>query len=200
MIDVNNLPILLEFLQVHGYWIILLLMIVEGPIISYVAAFAASLGIFNVYWILILSVLGNSIPDKIFYLIGRYGRGPTIERIAGYFGLSKKRIEIIENHLKEHLGKTLIFVKIVPPLPMPGMLLAGFVRANFKKFMYITTIFDIIVSVILVLAGYYSGFLIGNALEYFKLQSLVLPILVIALFVLYYAIGWIYKKIAKYFK
>jgi len=67
---VNNLDIL-SLIQIHGYWIMFVLMFIEGPITAYVAAFAASLGYFNVWAVLSLFVFGNQIPDTILFFIGR---------------------------------------------------------------------------------------------------------------------------------
>ncbi len=200
MLDPNNFSAILALLQTHGYWILLLLMIIEGPIITYVAAFAAALGIFNIYWVFILSILGNSIPDKILYFIGRMIRTERVERFVEVFGLNPRRIKTMERHLTDHLGKTLIFSKLVPPLPVPAVLLSGFIKVDFKRFFIITTVFDIIASILFVAAGYFSGLTADNALRYFRLESIILPILAITTVLLYYLIKWTYKKLSRYFK
>lgn len=45
-------------------------MVVEGPIVTSIAAFAASLGYLDIYMILIISLLGNLIPDILLFFIG----------------------------------------------------------------------------------------------------------------------------------
>jgi membrane-associated protein len=200
MLPATNFQSIFNFLQNHGYFILLLLMIIEGPIITYVAAFASALDIFSIYWIFILSILGNSIPDKLIYFLGRLGRTKSIEHFVEYFGLNSKKIKILEKHLKEHLTKTLIFSKIVPPFPIPAMLLSGFIKADFKKFFIVTTIFDIVSSIIFAVTGYLSGFMANSTLKYFKIEAYGLPIFTIIAFLAYYLIKWAYKKIAKYFK
>jgi len=199
MIDQTSFSAILTLLQDHGYAIILLLMIIDGPIVAYAAAFAAALGFFNIYVILILSVLGNLIPDIILYSIGRSMRTKNITKVLNFLGLTNKKIEIIEGKLKRNLKKTLIFSKLVPPLPVPAMMLSGFVKVNFKRFFLITTIFNIFASIIFVASGYYSGFATNNTLEYFKLQEILLPLLIILVVIIYFFIKWLYKKMAKYF-
>jgi len=59
--------IFFEFLKHYGYWVMLPLMIVEGPVVTLFAAIMASLGAFNVWIVLVFSILGDLIGDAIFY-------------------------------------------------------------------------------------------------------------------------------------
>ena len=200
MLEANSLSEILLELQNHGYWVLLLLLIIDGPIITYVAAFASALGIFNVYWVFLLSLLGNALPDKLLYLIGRSFRTRKIEKFVEFFGVNKRKIKALERHLTKHLTKTLIFTKLVPPLPVPAMLLSGFIKVNFRKFFIITTIFDVVVSLAFSVLGYSSGYMTDSALKYLKLQSFLLPIAAVITVILYHLIRWLYNKLAVYFK
>ena len=55
----------LTFIEQNGYVLLFLLMILEGPIVTAAAAFAASLGYLSLPVVFILSVLGNIIGDLI---------------------------------------------------------------------------------------------------------------------------------------
>ena len=63
---------IIQFLSEYGYWIAFPLMIIEGPIVTLIASFMASMGVFDVWFVLFLSVLGDLIADIIFYGIGRW--------------------------------------------------------------------------------------------------------------------------------
>ncbi|VVB79872.1 SNARE associated Golgi protein [uncultured archaeon] len=179
-------------LQVHGYLFIFLLMLIEGPIITAAAAFAASLGFFNVWVILLLSIFGNLIPDTLFFFLGRSGRTKPIEYFVRKFGLSKKKIKELEKGLREHAGKTITFVKLVPPLPIPGLILTGFAKVPFKKFLYIDVIVNVIYSVFFVIAGFYLGFAASQIFSYFKIGQYAI-LLLIPLAILVYLV---YKKLS----
>ncbi len=195
MSDLITLEAILSLLQANGYWIMFWLMIIEGPIISYASAFASALGIFDIKIVFFLSVLGNSIPDKLFYFIGRFCRGPTLEKFASFFGLSYKRIKKLENAFKVHLGKTIVLTKITPVLTILGPLFAGFTRVNFKKFFIITTSIDIFISLIFIVTGYYSGLAADTTLKYFRLEIYLLPVLIILTVIISYFVKFIYKKL-----
>lgn len=158
----------LALLQTHGYWVMFLIMILEGPIVTYVAAFAASLEIFNFYIVLILSILGNVVGDLIYYLIGRFGRKIIVDRYMNFMHLKKERIEKIEKYLKENVGKTITVVKLTPPLPGPGLILAGVVRIPFGKFMFYSVLVSVIFSLFFTLIGFYSGVAFGTMSKYVK--------------------------------
>jgi membrane-associated protein len=158
---------LLAFLQTNGYTIMLILMILEGPIVTYVAAFAASLGVFNIYYILVLSLLGNFIGDLGAFLIGRIGKRYSVEKYVSKL-ISEKRMEKIKDYLKNHTGKTLAVIKLTPPLPVPGLMLAGASGVSFKKFFIYSSIVSVIYSISMVLLGFYSGFAFNTISKYVK--------------------------------
>ena len=54
-----------------GYWGMLPLMIIEGPVVTIVAAMLASLGAFAWPMVLFFSVLGDVVGDVILFLLGR---------------------------------------------------------------------------------------------------------------------------------
>jgi len=178
-------------LMTQGYVIIFLLMVVEGPIITALASFAASLGYLDIYIILILSILGNLIPDMVLYLIGRFSRGRAIERFAHKFGLNKNRITKLEIHFKRHASKTIVFTKITPILPVPGLLLAGFAKVPLARFFYTVFAFNLLASIVFVSLGFYFGMVSLVFLRYLKIGEyallLIIPLGIIAYFV--------YKKI-----
>ena len=126
---------LLAFLQTHGYWIMFFIMIVEGPIVTYVAAFASSLGIFNIYLVLLLSILGNIAGDAFLFFIGRMGKKLAVEKYARRF-IGKDRIDRIEKYLKSNPGKTLVVIKLTPPLPVPGLIISGALNIPSKTFFF----------------------------------------------------------------
>ncbi|MFH0868713.1 MAG: VTT domain-containing protein [archaeon] len=130
--DLSMPASLLAFIQVHGYTVLFLIIILEGSFVTYLAGFAASLGFFNVYALLFLAPFANTLADSVYYLIGKYGRSTFIYRFfADKVGAHK--VQSIENHLKNHIGKTLFVIKFTPFLPVPGLMLCGAANVPFKK-------------------------------------------------------------------
>lgn len=169
---------LLPFLQANGYLIIFILMLVEGPVITSISAFAASLGYLNIYVIILLSLLGNTIPDSLLFLVGRFARRKSVENFVGKFGLSNQRNKRIEQGLKKHAGKSLFLAKITPFMPVPGIMLAGFMKVPFKKFLFIDFLCNLILTTIFTTIGFYFGMAINSIFKYFKAGEYALLIII----------------------
>lgn len=176
---------ILTILQTHGYFIMFLLMFLEGPATALLASFLASLGIFNIYYVYLLSFFGNFFPDILYFLIGKYSRKKSAEKIINRFGFNKNRIEKMEENLQKHKNKTIILVKITPFIPIPGIITIGFLRFPIKRFILISFICNLIMSFVLVSFGFYSGMAINNILKSFKLSEYILFISILFFAVLY---------------
>lgn len=140
-----------------NYIFILILLIIEGPIVTYVAAFAASLGLLNVYILFALSVLGNILGDLLVYSIGRFGKKAILNKYFKKKRLKHPIIKKIEHNMKTHTGKTLLFVKTVPPFPIPGIMMSGLSEVPIKKFLLYSIPISIGVSLLFLIAGFYTG-------------------------------------------
>ena len=66
-------PEIIGLLQTWGYFVMLWLMIVEWPIITIIAAFLASIGMFDIYIVALLWWAGDMIGDNLFFWVGRWG-------------------------------------------------------------------------------------------------------------------------------
>ncbi len=69
-----------QWVLMHGYWVIFLAMLIEGPVVTAAAAFAVALGYFNLWAIFGLSLAGDLVADIIYYAIGYWGRITVVER------------------------------------------------------------------------------------------------------------------------
>jgi len=168
-----------NFLIMQSYLFIFFLMWFQGPIVTALAAFAASLGYFDVKIILVLSFLGNFIPDLILFSIGRIGRKRFVENFVKKFGIDKKHILKLERDIHNHFKKTLVLIKLTPLLPVPGIILSGFMKTSFKKFLVIDIIFNILSALIFTGLGFYFGLAAKNVLIYFKYGGYILLFLVL---------------------
>jgi len=181
---------LMQSTQGQEYILVFILMILEGPIVTAAAAFAASLGIFNIWIILLFSIFGNLVPDTFLYFIGRNLRGGRIEKCIYSLGFTKARIKRLEKNLREHARKTLVMVKLTPGFPIPGLVLAGFTRIPFSKFFKTVILFNLIASVIFTAIGFYSGMAANSIMRYLRIGEYALLLVIPLVVFLYYS----YKK------
>ncbi|MFH0837868.1 MAG: DedA family protein [Patescibacteria group bacterium] len=189
MIDLSSTASILVFLQGAGYFALLLTMTIEGPVITAVAAFAASLGLFHIYYVFGLSVLGNLIGDVVYFSIGKFGRKVVIDRYLERFKVKKDTLEKIERDLKNHPGKAMAVIKIIPPLPTPGLILAGVMNMPFKTFLFYSFVISFFYSLFFAVFGFYAG----QAFHLLTRYSRILEIFMAAAMILAVTI-WLIRK------
>lgn len=187
----------LAFLQLHGYPIMLVLMIVEGPLVTTVAAFAASLGVFNIYMVCFLSILGNIIGDVMVFVIGRYGRRAVVDRYRGFVRIKSATIRKMEAFLRKQPGKTIAVIKVTPSLPVPGLMLAGALRLRFRTFMFYSSVVSIAYSLFFAVLGYYFGMVSGKFWLYFKRSEYVVVFLLLAAALTYFIVKKVVPRMSR---
>ena len=159
---------LVQSLPGWGYPIMLLLMILEGPIITMTAAFLASLDLFNAWAVLGLSILGDIIGDIILYIIGYTGGRPALAKARKLFKVKKSSVTKLEKRFEKSGAKIIFLVKITTGLSFVTFILAGIVRMNFARFLLYSFLGGIIWSGLLVALGYFFGFAAEQIEQYIK--------------------------------
>ncbi len=135
------------------------LMIIEGPVATLIAAMLASLGAFNVFVVLVLSIAGDIIGDVAFYSLGyKYGLG-FVRHIGKYIGITEKLVLRMEKYFTHHGGKTIFAVKSTTGLCWATFTAAGIVKMDFKKFVKYSFLGGVVWSGFLVAMGYFYGYL-----------------------------------------
>jgi membrane protein DedA with SNARE-associated domain len=170
---------ILNNLQVWGYPLMFLLMTIEGPLATLAAAFLASLGFFNVFIVLILSILGDLIADIIIYSIG-------LSTGKNYFkSNNKKLIKTIKQNFEKRGEKMIFFTKITIGLSLVTFSLAGASKFSFKKFLFYSFLGGIVWSSGIVFLGYFFGKMAEMIEKYIKFSGwMIFLIAIIAVIIL----------------
>ncbi len=183
----------LHWVIANGYLIIFLAMLLEGPAITAAGAFAAKLGYFNLWFILLLSILGNLLPDIIYYAIGYWGRDKVIDKYGHYLKITKERKEQLESVYHKHMFKTLLAVKLIPLISTPGLIVAGIARLPLKKYTWMSLAIILPTSLFFLIVGYYFGAAYDTLNQYLN-NGIYLGIAAAAILAL---IVYIYRKAAE---
>ncbi|MDQ1284405.1 MAG: hypothetical protein QG620_753 [Patescibacteria group bacterium] len=158
-------------------------MIIEGPVVTIIAAMLASLGAFNVFVVLILSIIGDMAGDVILYGLGyRYGLG-FVRRVGKYMGITEKLVARMEKYFARHGGKTIFAVKSTTGLCWAAFTAAGIVKMDFKKFLKYSFLGGIVWSSFLVAMGYFYGYLWREIKQYIESIGWIISVLAVATFV-----------------
>lgn len=171
----------------QGYTLMFVLMLIEGPVVTAAGAFAAAFSYFHLWIVLLLSILANIIPDVVYYAMGYWGRHRFVDRWGHYFGLTKERIRVAEKFAKDHSGKSLFAIKMIPFLATPGLIAVGAAKMDLKKYIFWSIVITIPSSLLYLLVGYYFGAAYGTINHYLHLgYYLVGAAVVILVIVLYF--------------
>lgn len=155
-----------EFLRHYGYWAMLPLMIVEGPVVTIIAAMLASLGAFAWPMVLLFSILGDVIGDVLLYTAGYRWGMDFVHGLGKYMGITEKVVRKMEKYFDKHGGKTIFAVKSTTGLCWATFAAAGIVKMDFKKFLKNSLLGGLVWSGFLVAMGYFYGFLWKDLKQY----------------------------------
>lgn len=187
---------LLAFLQMHGYIIMLLMMFIEGASVTYVAAFLASLGVFNIFLVFLISVVGFVTEDIILYAIGRrWGKKLLIKHF--YSKLRGSALKKISSGIKKHPGKTITFVKFTPIIPIPGLLMIGASGVPWKRFLLYSISLSVVYSLILTILGFYSGMAFNIVAKYISNSTLIIGMAVLLVIFVLFLVNYVSNKVSK---
>lgn len=182
---------LLNYIKTIGYPTMLILMIIEGPIITILAAFLASLGLFNIWVVSILSFSGDVIGDIILYYMGYFGGNRILKKAEKVLRVKPKIIERMENLFEKHGTKTIFAVKSTTGLCWITFIAAGSVKMKISKFLKGSLGGGVIWTAILISSGYFFGYAFERINSYIEYAGIVIVFLAI---VFYIGLSY-YKKI-----
>ena len=159
-IDFTSFASVFAWVSAHSYFFIFLIMCVEGPITTAAAGFAAALGLFNPWIILTISILGDVVPDSIYYAIGYFGNTAAVNRFGKILDgskIAKERLAKVEKLLHENFGKAMLVFKLTPLLAPLGFVATGSFKAPFGRFLKIIFLVTLVKSIIFLSLGYFFG-------------------------------------------
>jgi len=148
-----------SFLSQYGYWIMIPLMIVEGPAVTLISAALAALGAFNIWVVFSLSIFGDIIGDLFLYSVGFYSDHPRIKKIRILIGISDARVEKFKGHFEKNGRKIVFLSKATIGVTALTHTTAGIVKMPLKRFLFYTFLGGIVWSGFLAILGYFYGYL-----------------------------------------
>ena len=196
--SLGNVIDLVSLIQTHGYGVLILATIIEGPVATAAGAFAASLGLMNLFFVILISFAGDIISDSFYFYVGKFGGKPAIAKYGPKFGLHKGRMKKIEKLLKKHFIKTLFVMKITPMLAPPGLIMIGASKVSFKRLLFSCLLIIIPASLFYALMGYYLGLAMISFFKYFKMaREIILLLLILVILVAYLIENKIFSKLGR---
>lgn len=179
---------LLSFLSHYGYALLIPLAIVEGPFVTMVAAFLASMGVMDAVIVYFIAVFADFFGDSLWYWAARLGRNKFLSFALKHgegLGITDENLARAEGKLKRHLLETVIIGKVTDVLMIVIVIASGVLRVGYKKLIGITVSIDIFKDLAFVLIGFYFGryiSAISNNLDRFYAVSTLAIVIVLVVY------------------
>jgi membrane protein DedA with SNARE-associated domain len=167
----------------YKYFIIFPFAVLEGPIITIISGFLASLGQLNFWLAFAVLAFGDLVGDSLYYALGRFGRERLIAKYGKYLGLDQNRIVQIEKHFETHPWKTFTFGKVVHGTGSAILVAAGLGNVPYFEFLGYNIPTTMANTFILITLGYYFGHAYQRFNTYFEYVAVIGFALLIILYI-----------------
>jgi membrane protein DedA with SNARE-associated domain len=135
------LDTLLRLFGEYGYLVVFFGVMLEnaglpipGETILLAAGFAAALGMFRLWLVMLIAAVGAVIGDNIGYWVGHYYGRAFFTRFGKYVFLSPARLERMDQFFAKHGAKTIFVARFITGLRVFAALFAGASRMPWRTF------------------------------------------------------------------
>ncbi len=147
----GNLP----QLGVWTYFILMGLVILEGPSMTLLGAAAASAGLMKPTLVFLAATAGNLTADSLWYSVGYLGKVEWFSHFQR-FGVRPHAIERLKQGMIDHATKILLIAKFTLSFMIPTLVTAGLLKVPWRRWFPTLFLADTVWTGLLVVIGYYS--------------------------------------------
>ncbi len=168
----------------YKYLVLFPIAAIQGPMASLIAGFLVFKGDFNVLPAYGILILGDVIPDTIYYYIGRYGQDNFfVSFFTRKFTSLLVKKDVVKKLWENHTKTTMFLIKLAYGLSVPFIVSAGFTKVSYRKFISSAIVVTIFQYGFIMMCGYFLGQsyrLGGTYLEYTYIIITIILILFVA--------------------
>ncbi len=141
----------------EGLAILAPIAMLEGPIVTVIAAWLASRGLLDIWSVTLVVIAADIAGDMLYYAIGRWGLNRLPQRWLMKMGLNRARLAALAGHFHHKGGRTLVIGKITHSAGAPILVAAGLAKMSAWRFFWVNTLATIPKSLFFVALGYTLG-------------------------------------------
>ena len=141
----------------QGLWIVALISVLEGPVITVLAAFLASKGVFDLLPLALVLVAGDLLGDLGHYLIGRRGLARIPPRWRHRLGLGTARTNALAQQFARQGGRILVIGKLTHSVGAVVLVAAGVARMPVLPFLGYNLVAALPKTALLMALGWFAG-------------------------------------------
>ena len=147
----------IPLLGIWSYLIIIVLVALEGPSVTILAALLAATGALNPVLVFVAASVGNLTADLGWYLLGYLGRFERLTHRIKWLRKHKAQIDRLEFEMKQHAIKILLVAKLTLSMSVPALIAAGMAKVKFRRWFPAIFLAEGIWTGSLVYIGYHLG-------------------------------------------
>ncbi|MFN3979970.1 MAG: DedA family protein [Caldilinea sp.] len=145
-------------LGVWSYVILCVLIFVEGPAITMAAGAMAGAGILRFDLVFVVAVVGNTVADYTWYVLGRFGGHRSLLFRLRWAQQNEAVIEHLSRRIHRKATRLFVLTKAaVGFMSIPVLIAAGVARVPWWRLFVVSIIFEPLWNGALILAGYRLG-------------------------------------------
>lgn len=142
----------------YGYWILIPLTFIEGPIIGFIAGALSKLGYFNPYIAFSIFIFRDIIMDAVYYFLGRKFDGtPFSDKMLRILKVTPDHLSAVRKLWDAKGLRTMFIGKLSYGVAHAFLFVAGMVRMPFPKFFRLALVVALVNYGGLFLLGYFVG-------------------------------------------
>ncbi|PTX50388.1 membrane protein DedA with SNARE-associated domain [Gemmobacter caeni] len=150
-------PDLVALIQHHGLLVLAPLALIEGPVVTVIAAYLARLGLMDLPAVVICVIVADVAGDALFYALGRHGRRLVRQRWLDRIGLTRPRLARLVRAFRAQGTRLLVVGKLTHSAGAAVLTAAGIARMDFGKFLMVNLLASIPKSLLFVGLGWIFG-------------------------------------------
>ncbi len=161
----SPLPISQPLPNIWAYFLLALLVAVEGPAATLVAAWASSNNLLNPVVVFFAASTGNLLADILWYSLGYLGKLEWLERLGSLVGLRQSTVRRLETTIESNAPRLIFIAKLTLGFVIPVLFATGMARVPLRRWLPVLLIGETIWTGALVVLG----FTLGKYLQTLKL-------------------------------
>jgi membrane-associated protein len=171
---------ILALIQSHGLIVLTILSVLEGPVVTVIAAWLASTGVLSLSGVFLCVVLGDLIGDVLLYLVGRYGPGFLPQRLVRRIGLHPRRVAPLLRSFRDNGPRLLVIGKLTHAAGFAVLIAAGVARIPVATFLAVNLLATVPKCMVLVALGFLAGSAFAAIGQWLFIGSVLVVALIVA--------------------
>ena len=174
----------------HGLAVVAPLAVIEGPIVTVIAAWLASQHILDLWSVAAVVIVADLVGDVGLYSLGRWGLHKLPKRWRDRLGLNRARLLGLAKHFRAHGIRTLVVGKLTHTAGAAVLVAAGLAKVPLGRFLWVNLLATIPKSLVFVGIGFSIGAAYARIDNWISRASLVIGGIIVVAGLLWLLSRW----------